>query len=304
MIAPETMTHRGGSDRIMPASPPALRLGRELKRLREAAGYTSRRAVEQIADNLELSPATIYRIEKGEGLKKEKDVRAMCDLYGANSDRTAALMDLLTQSKAPGWWAEYSDGIIPADLRLYLALEQAADTIWWFEPGFMPGLLQAEDYARTVITEISPGAPEEETAAKIRFRMERRQRVLAREPAPPLLHVVIDEAVIRRTVGGPAVHAAQLDWLHQQAAAMPNVSLRVVPFNVGYHSGLDTGSFELLRFPPDSDGQIYETPTVYHDGGYAGTQYIDSSEEVARYFAAFEGESRNLIKQVAEVTRA
>lgn len=67
----------------MPSSPPAMRLGRELRRLREAAGLTSRRAVEEIADSIELSSATIYRIEKGEGLKKEKDVRAMCALYGA-----------------------------------------------------------------------------------------------------------------------------------------------------------------------------------------------------------------------------
>lgn len=292
----------------MPASPPALRLGRELKRLREAAGYTSRRAVEQIADNLELSPATIYRIEKGEGLKKEKDVRAMCDLYGANRDRTAALMDLLTQSKTPGWWAPYD---IPVDLGLYLALEQDADTIWWFEPGFIPGLLQTEDYARAAITEGSPGVGGDAIESKIRFRMER-QLVLTREPVPPSLHVVIDEAVIRRTIGGPVVHAAQLDRLYQ-AAAMPNVSLGIVPFDAGFHPGLDTGAFELLKFPPDSDGQVYERPTVYADGGYAGTKYTDSSEEIARYSAAFEaiqrralseGESRNMIKQVAEVVRA
>ncbi len=296
----------------MPASPPALRLGRELKRLREAAGYKSQHAVRELGKTLEISPATIWRIEKGEGLKKEKDIRSMCEVYGATPDRTAALMDLLSQSKAPGWWAEYGDGIIPADLRLYLALEQAADTIWWFEPGFVPGLLQTEDYAKAAITEGSPGVSDDEIAAKIRFRVERQQRVLDHEPTPPSLHVLIDEAVIRRNIGGPAVHAAQLDQLHQ-AAGMPNVSLGIVPFSVGFHPGLDTGSFELLHFPPDSDGQVYESPTVYHDGGYAGTQYIDSSGEVARYSAAFEAiqrcalsesESRNMIKQVAEVTRA
>ena len=296
----------------MPASPPALRLGRELRRLRERSGRAGRRDIQLIADELELSPATIYRVEKGEGLKKDKDIRAMCEVYGASPERTAALMELLAQSKAPGWWADYEDGIIPPDLRLYLALEQAADTIWWFEPGFMPGLLQTEDYARAAITEGSPGVGEQEIMAKIRFRMERRQRVLTREPAPPSLHVLIDEAVIRRLIGGPSVHVAQLESLYE-AAGRPNVSLRIIPFDVGFHVGLDTGPFELLKFPPDSDGKQYETPTVYADGGYAGTRYIESSEEVDRYSAAFEeirrralnpDGSRNMIKQVAEVLRA
>lgn len=296
----------------MPASPTAVRLGRELRRLREHAGHTSRRAVEEIAGQLELSPATIYRIEKGEGLKKDKDIRGMCALYGTSPERTAALMNLLAQSKAPGWWAGYGDSIIPADLRLYLALEQDADTIWWFEPGFMPGLLQTEAYARAAITEGSPGVGEAGIAAKTRFRMERRQRVLTREPAPPELHVLIDEAVVRRPIGGPAVHAAQLESL-REAAGMPGVSLGVVPFSAGFHVGLDTGSFELLKFPPDSDGEQYETPTVYADGGYAGTRYTESPREVARYSAAFEairrralgpGDSRNMIKQAAEALRA
>ena len=291
----------------MPASPPALRLGRELSRLREAADYVGRKGAEQVAAATGISVATIYRAEKGEGLKKERDVRALLDLYRASPERAGALMEMVRQTKTPGWWAGYD---IPADLGLYLAMEQAADTIWWFESCFVPGLLQTEDYARTILTGSSPDAPEDEIASKIRFRMER-QRVLNGAPVPPALHVLIDEAVIRRPIGGPAVHVPQLDRLHQ-AAAMPNVSLGIVPFDAGYHLGLDTGSFELLKFPPDSDGQVYETPTVYADGGYAGTKYIDSSEEVARYAAAFEAirrralsetESRNMIKQVTEVAR-
>jgi len=285
-----------------------MRLGRELKRLRDASGIT----IERISRAVEISAATIYRMEKGDGLKKEKDIRGLCALYGATPERTAVLLELLAQSKVPGWWARYGDDIVPADLRLYLALEQDADTIWWFEQGFIPGLLQSEDYARAAITEGSPGVSEEEIESKIRFRMERRERVLGREPAPPSLHVLIDEAVIRRAVGGPAVHAAQLDRLYE-AATMPNVSLGVVPFEAGFHLGLDTGPFELLKFPPDSDGEQGARPTVYADGWYAGTRFVDSPEGVARWSAAFEsiqrraldaGDSRDLIKQVAEVVRA
>jgi transcriptional regulator with XRE-family HTH domain len=292
----------------VPASPPALRLGRELSRLRDAAGYTGRKGAEQVAATTGISVATIYRAEKGEGLKKDRDIQALLGVYRANAERADAVMELVRQTKAPGWWAGYD---IPEDFGLYLAMEQAASEIWWFEPLLTPGLLQTEGYARTIITADSQAEmTEDETASKIRFRMDR-QRILDRAPDQPSLHVLIGEEVIHRPIGGPAVQAAQLDRLHQ-AAALPSVSVRVVPFGTGYYRGLDTGPFEVLHFPPDSDGQVYERPTVYADGGFAGTGYFESPEEVARYTAAFEAirsralseaDSRTLIKQSTEVLR-
>ncbi len=293
----------------MPASPPALRLGRELSRLREAAGYPGRKGAEQVAAETGISVATIYRAEKGEGLKKERDIQALLDLYRANPDRAGALMELVRQTKTPGWWAGYD---IHPDLGLYLAMEEAAAEIWWFEPLLTPGLLQTEDYARTIITADGQAKmTEAETVSKIRFRMDR-QRILDRTPDQPSLHVLIGQEVIHRPIGGPAIQAAQLDRLHQ-AATLPSVSVRVVPFGTGYHRGLDTGPFEVLHFPPDSDGQVYERPTVYADGGFAGTGYFGKPEEVAKYTAAFdeirsralgEADSRTLLKQAMEVLRA
>lgn len=294
---------------MVKTSPPGMRLGRELNRLREAAGYEGRRGVERAAAEIELSAATIYRAEKGEGLKKERDVRAMCRLYGASPERTAVLLDLVRQVKTPGWWAGYD---IPADLGLYLGMEQVASEIWWFEPLIVPGLLQTEDYARTIITEDSPRVSGDEAASKmIRFRMER-QRVLDHSPDPPSLRVLIGEEVLRRPVGGHAVHAAQLIRL-ADAAALPAVSVRVAPVALGYYRGIDTGPFEVLHFPPDSDGHVYERPTVYSDGGFAGAGYFEDPGDVARYTAAFEAiqdralseaDSLTLIRQATEVSQA
>lgn len=294
---------------MLKTSPPGLRLGRELNRLREAAGYEGRRGVERAAAELELSAATIYRAEKGEGLKKERDVRAMCQLYQASAERTAVLLDLVRQVKTPGWWAGYD---IPADLGLYLGMEQVATEIWWFEPLIVPGLLQTEGYARTIITEDSPRVSEDEAASKmIQFRMER-QHVLAHSLNPPSMRVLIGEEVLRRPVGGQAVHVAQLARL-AEAAALPTISVRVVPVGVGYYRGIDTGPFEILHFQPDSDGEVYERPTVYSDGGFAGSGYFEDPGKVARYTAAFEAiqgralseaDSQSLIRQSAEVPRS
>src|SRR5258707_13176361 len=148
----------------MPASPPALRLGRELSRLREAAGYVGRRGAEQVAAATGISVATIYRAEKGDGLKKERDVRALLDLYRASPERAVAVMELVRQTKTPGWWAGYD---IPAHLGLYLGMEEVAAEIWWFEPLLIPGLLQTEDYARTILTADGLPADDAATASKI-----------------------------------------------------------------------------------------------------------------------------------------
>ncbi|HEX4830923.1 MAG TPA: helix-turn-helix transcriptional regulator [Trebonia sp.] len=284
-------------------SPPGLRLGRELKRLREAAGYDGRKGAERIAAETGISPATIYRAEKGEGVKKERDIRALLDLYRASTERSAALMELVSQTRTPGWWAEYD---IPVHLGLYLGMEQVAAEIWWFEPLLIPGLLQTEDYARTIITAGRSGADDPEVTAKIRFRMER-QAILLRSERPPALHVAVGEEALRRPIGSAAIHAAQLERL-LQATDLPNVSVHVVPIAVGFYRGVSTGPFEVLHFPPDSDGVVYEPPTVYAELFTSGG-YFDDPAEVSRYTAAFEdirnraldeADSEALIKRAVE----
>jgi transcriptional regulator with XRE-family HTH domain len=296
-------------EKASPPSPPGLRLGRELKRLREAGGYGGRRGVEQVAARLEISGATIYRAEAGAGMRRERDVRELCALYGASPERAAALVELARQAKTPGWWNGYD---IPAHLALYLGLEAAAKEIWWFEPLLAPGLLQTEDYARAIITAGRPVADgHAETAAKIAFRMERQSAALSRAERPPALQVVIGEEALRRPIGGASVQAEQLDRL-LQAADMPNVSVRVVPVAAGMYQGVGTGPFEVLFQPPDTDGQTYEPPTVYAET-FASAAYLDEPADVSRYTTAFEDirscalsdpDSRALIKSTTEELRA
>ncbi len=287
----------------MPASPPALRLGRELSRLREAAGYPGRKGAEQVAAETGISVATIYRSEKGEGLKKERDIQALLAVYRANSDRAGALMEMVRQTKTPGWWAGYD---IPEHLALYLGMEEVAAEIWWFEPLLTPGLLQTEDYARTIIRADGLPADDAETASKIQFRMDR-QAVLLRDERPPALHVVMGEEALRRPIGSPAIQTAQLEAL-LQAADLPNVSVRVVPVAAGFYQGVGTGPFEVLHFPPDSDGVVYEPPTVYAEA-FRSAGYFDDPADVSRYTTAFqdirrcalsEADSRTLIKNSTE----
>jgi transcriptional regulator with XRE-family HTH domain len=293
-------------EKASPPTPPGLRLGRELRRLREAAGYTGRKGVEQVAAALEISGATIYRAEAGAGLRKDRDVRGLCTIYGASPDRTAALQELARQDRTPGWWAGYD---IPVHLALYLAMEEVAAEIWWFEPLLMPGLIQTEDYARTIITAGHPTAADNpETVSKVRFRMER-QAVLLRRERQLTLDVVIGEEALHRPIGGASIQTAQLDRL-LQAADMPNVSVRVVPIAAAMYQGVGTGPFEVFLQSPDTDGLSYE-PAVYAET-FLSAAYLDDGDDVSRYQAAFEDirrcalsteDSQTLIKDSIEGLR-
>ena len=149
----------------------------------------------------------------------------------------------------------------------------------------MPGLLQTEDYARAIISADKPDTDPAEIDRRVQLRIER--QALIRRPAAPLeLRVALNESILRRPVGGREVMAAQLDAL-AEAAELPNVTLRVVPFSAGLHHGVMSGPFEILRFPANGDGRDSEPPTVYVDG-FTGDLYLDKPAEVEQYADAFE----------------
>lgn len=170
----------------------------------------------------------------------------------------------------------------------------------------MPGLFQVPDYARTLIKADHPDESEEDADRRVALRMAR-QALVRRTIDPPALQVALNESVLRRPVGGAAVMAAQLRRL-AEASDLRNVSLRVVPFAVGYHPGIVSGSFNMLRFPLNGGGQESEPPTVYADL-YTGALYLDKTNEIERYAQAFAGiwqhalgeqASREMILQAAE----
>ncbi|MEU4231391.1 helix-turn-helix transcriptional regulator [Nonomuraea sp. NPDC026600] len=279
---------------------PRRQLGRYLRDLRNGSRLTVRAA----ALSLEWSEAKIWRIETGQTSLRSLDVEAMCKVYNAPDDLTQALKGLAKETKARGWWHAYGD-VIPDGFDLYIGLEEAASSLSWYESELVPGLFQTADYARVLIETDNPGVPEEEIARRVRLRIAR-QSLLTRATSAPELNVVLNEAVLRRPVGGNQVIAQQLNRL-LEIGDLPNVTLKVAAFESGLHHGTMSGPFVILRFPVDSQGRAAEPPTVYADG-FTGALYLDKPNEVERYSTAFENirnaaldasASRTLISQAA-----
>jgi transcriptional regulator with XRE-family HTH domain len=283
---------------------PRRQLGRYLRDLRSEAGLTVRAAAKQ----LERSEPTMWRIEAGLVSVRSVEVEIMCRLYGATDDITKALMALARETKAKGWWQTYGD-VVPEWFDLFVGLEAAATRMSQYEHSLIPGLFHTEAYARTLINAEHPEESAEETARRLSLRMGR-QAILRRPIDPPVIRVALREAVFRSPVGGPVVMAGQLDHL-AEVSELPNVSLRVIPAEIGYHPGLSTGAFTILRFPLNGGGVDSEPPTIYQEM-YTGALYLDKPAEVDRFDAAFEaiwdralGErsSRDLIGRTVEDMR-
>jgi len=258
---------------------PRRQLGRYLRDLRGQARLTVRAA----AAALEWSDAKIWRIESGHTAMRSLDVEQMCRVYGAPADLTASLMALAKETKARGWWLSYSD-VISEGFDVYIGLEEAAARLSWYEAELVPGLLQTPDYARTLIRAGNPGVDDDEITRRVQLRVAR-QKLLTRVTAPPALNVVLNEAVVRRPVGGRKLMAEQLTHL-LDVGSRPNISIRVVRFDAGLHYGVMSGPFVLLEFPANSNGQPSETPTVHRDS-FTGALFLDKPKEVATYDSAF-----------------
>jgi transcriptional regulator with XRE-family HTH domain len=289
------------TDTLTGSTVPRRQLGRYLRDMRNRAGLT----VKDAARGLEWSETKIWRIETGQTSLRSFDVEVMCRVYGAAPDITEALMGLAKETKARGWWQAYGDAV-PEWFDLYVGLEAAATKLFLYGQELVPGLFQTEDYARTLITADHPEESDEESGRRVSLRMAR-QALVRRPIDQPLLQVALNESVLRRPIGGPQVMAAQLERL-AASSGLPNVSLRVVPFSAGFHPGILSGSFNILRFPLNGNGTESEPPTVYADL-YTGALYLDKPNEIERYSEAFVGiwqhaldepASRKLIGQAAE----
>ena len=232
--------------------PTALRiaLGAQLRRLREDSHVT----VSDAAEAIRATHSKISRLERGRSGAKQRDVADLLTLYGVtDAAQREELLVLARQASAPGWWQPYSD-VLPSWFELYLGLEKAASIIRLYEVQFVHGLLQTEDYARAVILIANAHAPAEEIERRVSVRMKRQQ--LLTQPAAPQVWAVLDEAALRRWPAGPAVMRAQLEHL-LELTELPNVTLQVVPFEVGPHAAAG-GPFTILRFPePDLPDMVY-----------------------------------------------
>jgi len=253
------------------SGPMALRiaLGAHLRRLREASHITPSQAGEAIR----ATHSKISRLERGRSGAKQRDVADLLTLYGVTDEaEREELLDLARQASTPGWWQQYND-ILPRWFELYVGLERAASIIRTYELQFVHGLLQTEDYARAVILIANAHASAEEIDRRVSVRMKRQQ--LLTQPDAPELWTVLDEAVLRRPPGGPGVMRAQLEHL-LELTGLPNVTLQIVPFNVGPHAAAG-GPFTILRFPePDLADLVYLEQLN-------SAQYLDHPDDVINY---------------------
>ncbi|RFU42770.1 XRE family transcriptional regulator [Actinomadura logoneensis] len=270
------------------------RLARQLRQERERAGVTMERA----AAALGWSRPKLVRFETAKTRPRPSDVEAMLDLYGGDEAMKLALVELAKHVRKRGWWSAFNDVLTGS----FAELEDDAGSIRTWQVQTVPGLLQTSDYALAVIRAGSKDEPEAVQLRRLQARMARKA-VLERQDGPQFT-AVLDEALLRRPVGGASVMARQLDAL-ADAARKPNVSLRVLPASAGEHSGLN-GSFVILGFEGAFD------PDVVYVGGVAGEIFIEDVEQVARCTVRFdwltdqalsEDDSLALIEDLAEEYR-
>jgi transcriptional regulator with XRE-family HTH domain len=248
------------------------RLALELRRLREAARLTC----EEVADHLECSASKISRVETGRVSVSPRDVRDMLGLYGVPAEQRESLVQLARDSRQKGWWHAFSDTMQP-QMATYVGLESAASEIRIYEVSLIPGLLQTEDYARAVIRAGMMNSPSEDVERKVALRMARQPAVTRDDP--PKIWAVLDEAALRRRVGGAGLMRLQLEHLLAQAA-LPNVAVQVVPFAGGAHPAMGR-PFIILVFPERVD-----TDVVYLED-LTSALYVEDLAEVDRYNVFF-----------------
>ncbi|MFC8718336.1 helix-turn-helix domain-containing protein [Kitasatospora sp. NPDC057198] len=249
-------------------------LGSQLRRLREGCAISR----EDAGYAIRASESKISRMELGRVSFKERDVADLLSLYGlaAGPDREA-LLALVREANKSGWWHSYND-VLPNWFQTYIGLEEAAALIRTYEVQFVPGLLQCEEYARAIFAQNRPVLAEEEVDRRVALRT-RRQKLLT-EGRGPKLWAVIDEAALRRPVGGPEVMRAQLEHL-LELAQLPSVVLQVMPFRFGAHAG-ESGAFSVLRFPEQ------DLPDVVYVEQLTSALYLDKRDDVDEYLQVME----------------
>jgi len=271
-------------------------VGAQLRRLRTDKGISR----EQAGEAIRASEWKIHRLENGQVSFKERDIVDLLRLYGVTDPgEVAALLTMAREANEPGWWQHYSD-VLPQWFRAYVDLESATTLIRTYQGQLIPGLLQTEDYVRAVIGGALEESPEE---AERRVALRVARQTLLTRPGAPGLWAVVDEAALRRPVGGPKVMRAQLEWLID-AAELSNVTLQIQPFGAGAHPAM-VGAFSILRF---ADRELADVVYLEH---LTNALYLDKREDVERYLHVMENicvhgkppdETAEVLGQIAKET--
>ncbi|RFU36686.1 XRE family transcriptional regulator [Actinomadura logoneensis] len=243
------------------------RLAAELRKLRKDAGLTR----DEVTARTALNPATLWRIETAKTRPQARTLRTLLELYGASEERCAELAALLRESARRGWVHAVASGLRENHVS-YIEFEGSATRVSNYESSLVPGLLQTEEYARAAIAGIRPEITEAEVDHRVGVRMRRQEVLTASDPLE--LRAVLDEAVLRRRVGGAELMSRQAEHL-LEASSLRNVTLQVVPFTAGAHPGM-AGAFVVMEFPEDAGSGV-----AYVDG-QGGDAFLEEEADVQR----------------------
>src|SRR5258708_25490213 len=257
---------------LMPVRPSPTVRGRrlryELRRLREEPSLTIEEVAEQSGGD--WTPSAISRWETGDRRIRPADLRVLLDVYDVHGDQRDVLLTLAREARQRGWWQSYRSDAVPEWFQVYLGLEAEAASIHEYDAELIPGLLQTADYYRAFMRTAPAAGDEEAIERKVAVRAARQERLTAADA--PEFWAVLNEAAIRRVVGGAEVMRGQLVHIAEMAERQ-RISVQVLPFKVGAHPAMD-GSFIILGFPeaPDPDVVYLESQT--------GSLYLEKSAQV------------------------
>ncbi|MFC9972866.1 helix-turn-helix domain-containing protein [Spirillospora sp. NPDC127200] len=292
----------------MPERRPTIRerrLAAELRRLRDRSTLNLDQVIAELQKTGEgrWSRPKLSRIETAVQRVKAVDVQRLCDLYGASPERREELLALARSARQRGWWDAYAD-TIPTDYAAYIELEAEAKSLRCYDALVVNGLLETDEYAHEVIrVGLMQFAPPAEVERRVEVRRTRQAALTARHPEPLRLWSIIDEAALRRVVGGREVMRRQYRRL-LDLAENPNVMLQVLPFSAGAHAA-PSGTFALMEFPER------HMPDVVYLDGLTSALYIEDDMQVHTYSLAFNqlamsalgvDETRSLITELADET--
>jgi transcriptional regulator with XRE-family HTH domain len=250
-------------------------LGTYLRRLRLQQGYT----LKDVAPVIKGSLAKISRLERGESPAQPADVMKLLTFYGATDDEELnAIEGLLRQSSHQAWYHQFSD-VVPGWLARLIGLESAADLILMYEMQYVPGLLQTSDYTRAVVQLAFPDPSALQVERRVELRLQRQQ--LLHQADMPRMVALLDEGLLMRPIGGPAVMRGQLRHLYNLAENKDGLNIRIVPFDAAARGAAPGAAMTYLRFPRGGPEEMVYLEQLH------GARYVSAPREVEAYRQTF-----------------
>jgi transcriptional regulator with XRE-family HTH domain len=239
-----------------------------LRTLREDLGLSG----SEVAKALGMSPSKISRIETGSRGLRVDDVAALLGHYKVPEQKRAQILDQVRKAEERGWWESQGLGL-PQLWQALINFESRATRIQNFEALMVPGLLQTAEYSKVIISSLNTTLSNVELTNLVASRMAR-QAVLSRRDLQFL--AVIDEGALRRPIAESGVMRRQLRHL-VDSADRPNITVRVVPLQVGQYAGL-RGPFAILEFEDE--------PSLVYFANQGTSMFLDEKDDVAAYRVA------------------